>query len=126
MKHLLPLVAALALPLAACNQAKGPEVVDTTAPDPDAAALANAAPVELPPAMRKQTTQRCADGSLVYVDFFQGDKQVLVRTEKDGAPTRLTAPEAGQPYSAEGGWKLTGSDDAVEVTTPTGAKTCHT
>ena len=105
MKSLLPLVAALAL--AACNNNQSPEVVDTTAPDPDAAALANAAPVELPPAMRKQTTQRCADGSLVYVDFFQGDKQVLVRTERNGAPTVLKAPAAGEPYTADG-------------------KTCHT
>ncbi len=127
MTKLLPLaLAAFALPLAACNQNKAPEVVDSTAPDPMAAELANRAPVELPPAILAQTTQRCADGSLVYVDFFQGDKQVLVRTEKDGTPTVLKAPEAGQPYVAEGGWKLTGSDSAVEVTTPQGSKSCHT
>ena len=124
MKSLLPLVAALAL--AACNNNQSPEVVDTTAPDPDAAALANAAPVELPPAMRKQTTQRCADGSLVYVDFFQGDKQVLVRTEKNGTPTVLKAPAAGEPYTADGGWKLSGTDSAIELTSPAGSKTCHT
>lgn len=127
MLKLLPLaVAALVLPLTACKQ-KGPEVVDTTAPDPDAAALANRAPIELPPAMQAQTTQRCADGSLVYVDFFQGGKIVDVRTDKAGPATRLTAPAEGDPFVADGGWSLTGTQTRVTLTAPgKPAKTCHT
>lgn len=127
MKQLLPLaLAALALPLAAC-QKKAPEVVDTTAPDPDAAELANRAPVELPPAMQAQTTQRCADGSLLYVDFFTGNKLVDVRTAKDKPGTRLKSETEGGPYTADGGWKLTGGQKNVTVTGPgIGTKTCHT
>ena len=37
-----------------------------------------------------------------------GDKQVVVKTAKDGPSTTLTAPNAGEPLTAEGGWKLTG------------------
>ncbi|HEX8415888.1 MAG TPA: hypothetical protein VF637_18690 [Sphingomicrobium sp.] len=124
MKMLLPLAAA-ALSLAACQQG-APEVVETN-PDPMAAELANRPAVELPPAMVAQTTQRCADGSLVYVDFFEGSKQVDVRTEKGGAATRLTAAEAGGAYEAAGGWKLTGTDKNVTLTSPgKAAKSCHT
>ena len=69
------LLAAPLLVLAACNsQPKQPEVLDSN-PDPMANRLANAAPVELPPSIRADKTFRCADGSLVGVVFFNGDKQ---------------------------------------------------
>ncbi|RDE06970.1 hypothetical protein [Sphingomonas aracearum] len=121
----LPLSAlASLLALAACNK-PAPEVVDTTAPDPNRAALANAAPVELPPAVRADVTLRCKDNSLVYVTFFQGDKQVNVRTEKGGQPTQLKAPEAGQPYTAEG-YSLTGDEKNVTLKQPgKGSLVCH-
>lgn len=124
-KLLLPLVAALALsPLAACKPAA--EVVDTRAPDPMKNKLANAAPVELPPAITATVTFRCQPGNtLMYVEFFNNDKQVNVRTEKGGKPTKLLAPEAGQPYTAEGGWKLTGTPKAATIVAPgIGTKTC--
>jgi hypothetical protein len=38
----------------------------------------------------------------------------------------LKAPEAGQPFEAEGGYKLTGTPKNVSVTVPgKAAKTCH-
>jgi hypothetical protein len=120
------LLAAPLLVLAACNsQPKQPEVLDSN-PDPMANRLANAAPVELPPAIRADKTLRCGDGSLVGVTFFQGDKLVSVRVPSTATPVRLTAPEAGQPFTAEGGWKLTGDEKSVTVT-PAGkaALTCH-
>ncbi|WP_322740336.1 hypothetical protein [Sphingomonas sp. M1-B02] len=99
--------------------------MSSTAPDPMASQLANAAPVELPPAISSSATLRCGDNSLIYVDFFQGEKQVNLRTQKGGVATMLKAPEAGQPYVAEGGYSLTGNAESVSVTTPgQSAKTC--
>jgi hypothetical protein len=128
MKNPLPLaVAAFALlSLAACNNNK-PEEVSSTSPDPMASQLANAAPVELPPAIAESVSLRCGDNSLVYVDFFQGNKQVQLKTEKGGPATMLRAPAAGEPYEAAGGYKLTGNAKSVNVTIPgKGSKTCHT
>ncbi|MBI0476540.1 hypothetical protein D9601_14415 [Sphingomonas sp. MA1305] len=114
---LLPAAATL-LALAACNNKPAqPEVVDTN-PDPMATQLANRAPVELPPAIKAEKTFRCKDNSLVYVTFFEGDKQALVRTEKAGSPTRLTADKGGDPLTATGGWKLTGNPSNITLTRP--------
>lgn len=122
-----PLFAAAAalLSLAACNQDK-PEELSSTAPDPMASQLANAAPIELPPAIAASKSMRCGDNSLVFVDFFQGDKMVIVRTVKGGPATTLKAPNAGEPYVAEGGFKLTGNAKTATVVTPNeGTRTCH-
>ena len=117
--------AAALLSLAACNS-NAPEEVSSTAPDPMASQLANAAPVELPPAISESVTLRCGDNSLVYVDFFQGDKQVQLKTEKGGPATMLKAPEAGQPFEAAGGFKLTCTPQNVTVTVHgTPDKNCH-
>jgi hypothetical protein len=123
--HLLfvaPLVA-----LAACNsQPQQPEVVDSN-PDPLANQIANAAPVELPPSIRAEKTFRCADGSLVGVVFFNGDKQVNVRVPSTSTtPTILKAPAKGDAYTAEGGWTLTGDDSKIMLTQPEKkAISCH-
>jgi len=122
-----PLIAAAAalLSLAACNKDK-PEEVSGVAPDPMASQLANAAPIELPPAIAAQVSMRCGDNSLVFIDFFQGDKQAIVRTVKDGPATVLKAPTAGEPYVAEGGFKVTGNAKTATVITPNeGTRTCH-
>ncbi|WP_026325833.1 hypothetical protein [Sphingomonas sp. Mn802worker] len=121
---LLPAVAASLFALAACNS-KSPEVVDTN-PDPMAANLAKAAPVELPPAIKADKTMRCKDSSLVYVTFFQGDKQAVVRTKKDGAPVTLKTAEAGKPLTADGGWSMTGDTTEIKLTQPgKSALSCH-
>lgn len=121
---ILPAVAAL-LALAACNNKPAqPEVVDTN-PDPMATQLANRPPVELPPAIKADKTFRCKDNSLLYVTFFDVDKLAFVRTEKTGAPNRLTAPKAGDPLTADGGWKLTGNPSNITITRPgKGTLTC--
>lgn len=122
---LIAAAAVALLSLAACNK-QAPEEVSSTAPDPMASQLANAAPVELPPAIAETVTLRCGDNSLVYLDFFQGNKQVQLKTEKTGPATMLKAPEAGQPFEAAGGYKLTGTSKNVNVTLPgKPAKNCH-
>lgn len=114
--RILPIAAAAAaLSLAACKPE--PQVIDTRAPDPLASELANAAPVELPPAMKASVSFRCKDNSLVFVDFFQGDKQANLRTKKDGAPIQLKAEEAGQPLTAEG-YSLTGDQENITLKQP--------
>ena len=122
---LLSATAAL-LALAACNSKPAqPDVLDSN-PDPMANQLANRAPVELPPAIKADKTMRCKDGSLVYVTFFTGDKQAVVRTEKGGTPTTLKADEAGKPLTAEGGWSMIGNTDEVQVKVPgKGDLSCH-
>ncbi|MBX3564196.1 MAG: hypothetical protein KF730_06415 [Sphingomonas sp.] len=117
--------AAALLSLAACNENK-PEEVSAIAPDPQAEALKNAPKVELPPAIAASVAMRCGDNSLVYVDFFQGDKMALLRTVKGGAATTLKAANAGEPYVADGGYKITGTSKSATVVTPNqGTRTCH-
>ncbi|WEK41739.1 MAG: hypothetical protein P0Y64_09955 [Candidatus Sphingomonas colombiensis] len=126
MKSLILLPAAAALfALSACNsKPEKPEVLDIN-PDPMAAELANKGTVELPPSIKAEKTFRCKDNSLVYVTFFQGDKQAFVKTKKDGTPTVLKAEKTGDPLVAEGGWKLTG--DTAHITLDQagkGSQTC--
>ena len=123
---ILPMTAVAALlVLAACNsKPASPEVIDTN-PDPMANTLANAAPVVLPPAIKSEQTLRCKDNSLLYVTFFEGNKLAFVRTEKAGAINRLTAPAAGEPLVADGGWKMTGTPSLITITQPgKGSQTC--
>lgn len=124
MKSLLPLIAAAAL--AACSQSKEPEVLDSRAPDPNASELANAAPVELPPAIRSQKKYRCADGSLASVTWFVGDKQAAARAG-DGTPVIVRSEAGKSPWTGEDGTLLSGTDDKI-VLTPAGGKAlnCHT
>ena len=112
---LLTLPALLAL--AACGSNE-PEVVGGGPADPMADALNNAAPIELPPMVKQSETYRCKDSSLIYVDYMSDDKTVMLKTEKEGVATKLTKAEADQPYTAEGGYSLSGPVDEVTVEMP--------
>lgn len=117
------LIAATAaiLTLSACQQGAPEEVGGT--PDPQAEALKNAPKVELPPSIKASVSMRCKDNSLIYVDFFDGDKMAVLRTEKNGPATSLKAENAGDPLVAEG-YKLTGTPKSVTVETPAGTRSC--
>lgn len=114
MKYCLPLIAAASLGLlSACGPSNDePEIVGGPA-DPMAKELANAAPVELPPSVKHSFQYRCKDNSLLFVDFMSDDKTALLRTERSGTPTRLLAAEAGQPFTAEGGYEVTGNGKQI-------------
>jgi cytochrome c5 len=119
MNRLVPLSAAAALlALAACNKSE-PEVIDTN-PDPMATQIANAAPVELPPAVTDSAIYRCKDNSIVYVDFLGDKTQANVRTEKGGTPTAVKAAAAGEPLTGEGA-SVSGSGDTVQIAVKGGA-----
>ena len=115
--------AVLALSLGAC-QKQQPTVIDTTAPDPMASQLANAAPVELPPAIVATVAFRCKDNSLVHVDFLKGNTQANLHPAK-GSAIVLKAAADGEPFTGSG-YTLTGNQDQISLTTPDGAKLdCH-
>jgi len=114
----LSLIAISALALVACKQET---IVAGERPDPMADELANAAPVELPPAIAASKTYRCKDNSLVQIDWLAQDKGAYVHGE-GSAQTHLKPAEAveGKPATgdlvAEGGYSLKGSATAATVT----------
>lgn len=121
---ILALATAVLLPLAACNTK--PKADTATTDTTNETAVANAAPVEMPPAIKADKSFRCKDNSLAFVTFFEGDKQVVLKDKAEDTGTVLKAPNAGDPYVANGGYKLTGDDKAVTVTRPgKDAVSCH-
>jgi hypothetical protein len=48
----------------------------------------------------------------VFVDFMSDDKTAMVKTEKEGTATALQMAEPGKPYTAAGGYSLTGNGDS--------------
>ena len=118
MIRTLTLTTLSALALAACE----PETIrGGEQPDPMASELANAAPVELPPAIASSKTYRCKDNSLVQIDWLAQDKGAYVHGDGQ-AQTHVKAaePVEGQPAStdlvAEGGYVLKGNATASTVT----------
>lgn len=107
---------AAVLLLSACGQ---PETITADeAPDDMKEQLNAAKPVELPPAMTASKSYRCKDNSIVYVDFFAGDKQAIIHPgKKDATPVTLKADEAGQPLTADG-YTLKGSGATIQFTAP--------
>lgn len=93
--------------------------------DPQAEALKNAPPVQLPPTMRDKT-YRCKDNSVVYVAFSSDNLTALVRDKEESPPVAtLKAPAAGQPFVAEG-FSLSGNGDSVTYKSPeSAAQTCR-
>jgi hypothetical protein len=103
-----PLILALAAAaaLAGCgnedhNIVAGGEPEDTNAP--------SNAGVQLPPSIVASKIYRCGDNKIVYVDWLSDNKSANIRTDKGGAPTLVTAPEAGKPMGGPEGYSLEGS-----------------
>lgn len=135
MKKNLLLIAPLSmLALAACNKSETPAAEG----EATATAKAPAAPVAMPPAITAQATYRCADNSIVHVDFLGqneaadirvGDKTavaVRVSAEKPAAPaegaaapapaaTPVTDAPAGPLKSADGKTMLSGSGKQINL-----------
>jgi hypothetical protein len=66
-------------------------------------------PVALPPSVAASKVYRCADNQIVYVDWLSDNKSANVRTKEGGAPTQVTAAEAGKPMTAGGGYSVEGT-----------------
>jgi hypothetical protein len=121
MNNRIPLVAVAALfALSACKQ----ETIVGGRKDDMAEELAKAPKVVLPPSLKSTKAYRCKDGSLAYVDLFQGDKMASFRTTPSGPATKLEAAEAGQPMVAEG-YSLTVSGNSITLSQPgKGSQSC--
>ena len=125
MRNILSLAAAAVaatLTLAACQQE--PEVIET--PDPQAEALKNAPPVELPPAIVASRTYRCKDNSLVYIDFMSNDT-AFVRKEKGGEPplATVTAEQPGGEYKSADGYTVSANSEQINYSAPgKGSQSC--
>lgn len=110
------------LSLAACNQE--PETITANGVDPQAEALKNAPPVELPPAIESSRTYRCDDNSLLYAVFYTNNTVKV--SDKEGIEgTILTAENDQPPFVAEG-YSLSANADEVSYTAPgKGTQACH-
>jgi len=125
----ISLIALASLALVACQQET---IVANEQPDPMASELANAAPVELPPAIAASKTYRCKDNSLVQIDWLADNKGAYVhRADRTQTHVKPAEPVEGQPAStdltAEGGYVLKGNATAstVNLTMPgKGAQVC--
>ena len=135
-KHLL-LAPLSMLALAACNSSTTPTTTENTT---DSAAVA-AAEIEMPPAITATGTYRCADNSILYVDFLGQNEAADIRVgDKSAIAVRVTAPKADAPVagavptpaepaaplvSADGQSSLSGSGKQINVKlADKGAQTC--
>jgi hypothetical protein len=100
--------------LAGCNNK--PQTITASPDDPQAAQLKDAKPVAAPPMIEASHTYRCADNSLVYVDFYTNNTAAL-RTQKGGTPTTLTADGGKPPYKGAG-YSLSGNGTKVSFDAP--------
>lgn len=121
MHKILILAAVGAVALAGCNSE--PEVIDEY--DPQAAALKNAAPVELPPSIVASRTYRCRDNSLVYVDFLSNGT-ANIRNDEGGAPVATLTAEGGTPPYTGSGYSVSANAAEIRYTAPgRGSQTCR-
>lgn len=106
---LLTLAAAAAL--AGCNKESHTIVAGPDTGGSDANSAANAT-VELPPSILQTKLYRCADNSVVTVDWLSDNKTANVRADKGASLVQVKAAEPGQPMTAEGGYSVEGTPDA--------------
>jgi hypothetical protein len=116
--YLAAAASAALLALAGCNNQ--PETINTVDADPHGPA--NALPPEaLPPSIVASKTYRCADNSLIYVDFYNNNTAMLFRGNRDATPVQLTATDGAPPFTGSGN-SVSGNGDHVTIN----GKACHT
>ena len=139
MKKTLLILAPLSmLALAACNKTETPAEGEAGAEG----TAATAAPVEMPPAITATGTYRCADNTILFVDFLGANEAADIRVgDKAATAVRVSAaapaapgagatpaPEAaptGPLKSADGESSLSGSGASINVKLAgKGAQTC--
>ena len=134
----LTLLAIAAAALAACDS-ESHTITANEAPDPMADELANAAPVELPPAIAASKIYRCKDNGLVKIDWLAGGQGANLRVGNATTAIALRAPApdaaggnevtpSGGALVAEGGYSLKGEAAGTNVTLTLpgkGAQGCH-
>ena len=137
-KSFLILAPVAMLALAACNKSETPSEDGTDTAGVDA----TAEPVELPPSITASAVYRCADNTILHVDFLGDNVAADIRVgDKTAAAVRVTAPKADVPAegaasdaaaaptgpmkSEDGEASLSGSGKQINVKLPgKGAQTC--
>ncbi|WP_371420430.1 hypothetical protein [Tardiphaga sp.] len=76
-----------------------------------------AANVQLPPAIIGGHTYRCADNSVIAVDFLKGGEIAILRSPERSQQLRMTAPVAGEPFFADG-YVVSGSGPRIGFQRP--------
>ena len=120
----LTLIALGSLALAACDSKS---ITSDSTPDPMANEIANAAPVELPPAIAATKIYRCGDSSVVSIDWLDDKKTANIRVGDATTPVQVKAAAEGEAMTAADGTSLTGSATAASVSLTLagkGAQTC--
>jgi hypothetical protein len=124
MTRTLLLTLAAAAALAGCHKHT---IVSGPPGEEDNNIVANAN-VQLPPSIVATKLYRCADNSVVTVDYLSDNKSGNVRAGKSTTSVQVTAPEAGQPMTAEGGYSVEGSatSSSAKIAVPGhAAQTCN-
>lgn len=138
-KKLIFLAPLSMLALAACNSSETPATNENAAET----TVTPAADIELPPAITATGTYRCADNTILYVDFLGQNEAADIRVgDKSAIAVRVTAPKSEAPAadatakpaaaestgpltSADGESSLSGSGDQINVKLAgKGAQTC--
>lgn len=122
----LTLIALGSLALAACDS-KSTTITGDAAPDPMANEIANAAPVEMPPAIAATKIYRCGDSSVVSIDWLDDKKSANLRVGDATTPVQVKAAAEGEALTAADGTSLTGNATAASVSLTLagkGAQTC--
>jgi hypothetical protein len=115
---LITLAAAAAL--AGCN--KESHTIVAGPPGDNESNVAANGPVALPPSIVATKLYRCADNSVVTVDYLSDNKSANVHVGKETTSTQVTAPAAAGGYSVEG--SPTGSSAKIAVPGHS-AQTCN-
>lgn len=76
-----------------------------------------AANVQLPPAIIGGHTYRCADNSVISVDFLKGGEIAILRAPERSQQLRMTASVAGEPFFADG-YVVSGSGPRIGFQRP--------
>jgi hypothetical protein len=124
----MPLIIMLAATaaLAGCN--KESHTIVAGSPDTGESNSAKNAAVQLPPSIVATKLYRCADNSVVTVDYLSDNKSANVHVGQ-GAATQVTSPEPGKPMSAAGGYSVDGgpTSSSAKIAVPGHpAQSCNT
>lgn len=114
---------AAAAALAACSSE--PETIVVNRYDAQAEALANAAPVELPPSIVAARAYRCRDNSLVYIDFYSNNTATIRNQRGGDIAATVTSPDGAAPYTADG-YSVSGNTANITYAAPgKGSQSCR-
>ncbi len=102
--------AAFLMLLPACK----PTTIVTGPPDEHANAAIH---ITLPPAVKASYVYRCADNSVIYVDFLSDDITANLRTKQMGEITSLNAPAAGTAFAGDG-YEISGNGKQINFKRP--------